>query len=54
MGKKSFPIIRNWVTGRDIHTYLDVFVSEVLIQRHYPDDEILNMNEIDCLLEKTI
>ena len=28
MGKKSAPIIRTWVTGRDIHTYFDVGISE--------------------------
>ena len=28
MGKRSKPIIRNWVTGRDIHTHLDVGFSE--------------------------
>jgi len=24
MGKRSYPIVRNWVTGRDIHTHLDI------------------------------
>lgn len=24
MGKRSVPIVRNWVTGRDIHTHLDI------------------------------
>jgi len=28
MGKRSKPIVRNWVTGRDIHTHLDLGVSE--------------------------
>ena len=28
MGKRSAPIIRNWVTGRDVHTHLDVGISE--------------------------
>lgn len=28
MGKKSVPIIRNWVTGRDVHTHLDIEFSE--------------------------
>ncbi|MBI3090363.1 MAG: NTP transferase domain-containing protein [Candidatus Tectomicrobia bacterium] len=28
MGKRCHPIIRNWVTGRDIHTLLDVSVGE--------------------------
>jgi CMP-N-acetylneuraminic acid synthetase len=28
MGKKSAPIIRTWVTGRDVHTMFDIGVSE--------------------------
>ena len=28
MGRRSKPIVRNWVTGRDIHTHLDLGVSE--------------------------
>jgi CMP-N-acetylneuraminic acid synthetase len=28
MGKRSLPIVRNWVTGRDIHTDLDVRLAE--------------------------
>jgi len=28
MGKKSFPIVRTWVTGRDIHTHFDLGISE--------------------------
>ncbi|MGW8121960.1 acylneuraminate cytidylyltransferase family protein [Roseivirga echinicomitans] len=28
MGKKSAPIVRTWVTGRDIHTFFDVGISE--------------------------
>lgn len=27
MGKKCIPIVRNWVTGRDVHTQLDVDFS---------------------------
>jgi CMP-N-acetylneuraminic acid synthetase len=36
MGKRSAPIIRNWVTGRDIHTMLDVGFSEYWVS-HYPE-----------------
>jgi CMP-N-acetylneuraminic acid synthetase len=36
MGKRSAPIVRNWVTGRDIHTLLDAGVSEWWLA-HYPD-----------------
>ena len=28
MGKRSRPVIRNWVTGRDVHTTLDLSVAE--------------------------
>lgn len=28
MGKRSFPVIRTWVTGRDIHTQFDHGISE--------------------------
>lgn len=28
MGRRSAPIVRTWVTGRDIHTYLDVGIAE--------------------------
>jgi N-acylneuraminate cytidylyltransferase len=28
MGRRSKPIVRNWVTGRDVHTHLDLGVSE--------------------------
>ena len=35
MGKRSLPIVRNWVTGRDVHTLLDVSIAEWWLQ-HYP------------------
>jgi N-acylneuraminate cytidylyltransferase len=28
MGKRVFPIVRPWVTGRDVHGPIDVFFSE--------------------------
>ncbi|MEM7482268.1 MAG: NTP transferase domain-containing protein [Acidobacteriota bacterium] len=28
MGERSKPIVRNWVTGRDVHTHLDLSVAE--------------------------
>ena len=28
MGKKSIPIVRSWITGRDVHTMLDLAVAE--------------------------
>jgi N-acylneuraminate cytidylyltransferase len=36
MGKRSAPIVRNWVTGRDIHTLLDAGFSEWWLA-NYPD-----------------
>jgi CMP-N-acetylneuraminic acid synthetase len=34
MGKRSAPIVRNWVTGRDVHTHLDVSLAEWWLQHH--------------------
>jgi len=28
MGKKSAPVLRTWVTGRDVHTHFDIGISE--------------------------
>jgi len=28
MGQRCMPIVRNWVTGRDIHTLLDISIAE--------------------------
>lgn len=28
MGKNSAPIVRTWVTGRDVHTHFDIGISE--------------------------
>lgn len=28
MGKRCRPVVRNWVTGRDVHTRLDVSIAE--------------------------
>jgi CMP-N-acetylneuraminic acid synthetase len=38
MGKRSAPIIRPWVTGRDVHTYLDVSVAEWWLQHQVAKD----------------
>lgn len=37
MGKRSFPLVREWVTGRDIHSYLDIELAEwwLSTQAHY-------------------
>ena len=35
MGKRSYPIVRNWVTGRDIHTHLDISMAQWWLS-HYP------------------
>ena len=34
MGKNVFPIVRNWVTGRDIHTHLDLSFSDWWLQQY--------------------
>jgi len=36
MGKRSAPIIRTWVTGRDVHTPFDLSIAEWWIQKHQP------------------
>jgi CMP-N-acetylneuraminic acid synthetase len=33
MGKRSAPIVRPWVTGRDVHTHFDVGIAEWWLQR---------------------
>jgi CMP-N-acetylneuraminic acid synthetase len=50
MGEKSFPIIRNWVTGRDFHTQLDLDVADYWIHSEHKD-EIMNAKEIADLLK---
>jgi N-acylneuraminate cytidylyltransferase len=32
MGKRVFPIVRSWATGRDVHGDIDVFFSEMWVQ----------------------
>ena len=32
MGKNSVPILRNWVTGKDVHTQLDVEVARLWLR----------------------
>lgn len=34
MGRRSAPIVRTWVTGRDVHTLLDVGIAEWWLQNH--------------------
>lgn len=34
MGKRCYPVVRNWVTGRDIHTALDLSVAECWLERY--------------------
>ena len=33
MGRRSKPIVRNWITGRDLHTRLDLGVAEWWIEQ---------------------
>lgn len=33
MGRRSAPLVRNWVTGRDIHTHLDARFSELWVRQ---------------------
>lgn len=32
MGKRSFPIVRTWITGRDVHTMFDLAIAEWWVQ----------------------
>jgi CMP-N-acetylneuraminic acid synthetase len=50
MGENSFPILRNWVTGRDFHSQIDLDFSDYWIRFEHKD-EILNMDEIKKLLD---
>jgi len=36
MGKRCYPLVRNWVTGRDVHTLLDISIAEWWLN-HYPE-----------------
>ena len=36
MGQRCYPIVRNWVTGRDIHTLLDAGIAEWWVSQ-YPE-----------------
>jgi len=33
LGKKSLPIIRDWVTGKDVHSYLDIEFSKFYLNK---------------------
>jgi N-acylneuraminate cytidylyltransferase len=33
MGKRCAPVVRNWVTGRDVHTRLDLAFAECWLER---------------------
>lgn len=34
MGNKCIPVVRNWVTGRDVHSQLDVAFSEYFLEKN--------------------
>jgi|GEM_PF-584355 len=50
MGEQSFPILRNWVTGRDFHSQLDLDFSDYWIKSNHID-EILNLKEIENIIK---
>jgi CMP-N-acetylneuraminic acid synthetase len=41
MGKRCYPIVRVWVTGRDIHTLFDAAISEWWVHNPEKIEEIL-------------
>lgn len=49
MGRNVFPIVRRWVTGRDVHTQLDVDLAAWWLQTSRADI-IENMASIEALL----
>lgn len=49
MGQKCFPIVRNWVTGRDIHSILDVEFSKYWLDGQH-QNEIMNSEEVSKLI----
>jgi hypothetical protein len=42
MGRRCAPIIRPWVTGRDVHTLLDVAISEWWVRQEQEIRAILS------------
>lgn len=52
MGKKVLPIVRNWVTGRDFHTLLDVEIAKWWVDSG-KEDEIINMDFVKSVIEKS-
>ena len=51
MGSRVFLVVRNWVTGRDIHSELDVQAAEWWLNGQHKD-EIVNASEVSRLLQK--
>ena len=49
MGKRSAPVLRTWVTGRDIHTYFDVGISEWWLDGLDQIQEVLRKSSKDGL-----
>lgn len=33
MNDKCIPIVRNWVTGKDVHTQLDIEIARAWLQK---------------------
>lgn len=44
MGKRSAPIVRIWVTGRDVHTMFDIGVAEWWLQNQAHARELLKQS----------
>ena len=49
MGKRCYPVIRTWVTGRDVHTHFDVALAEWWLEHaarsQHPSREDTSGNE---------
>jgi CMP-N-acetylneuraminic acid synthetase len=53
MGDRCFPIIRNWITGRDFHTHFDIEVSEWFVKEK-KKDRISNIEQINDIIGESL
>jgi N-acylneuraminate cytidylyltransferase len=47
MGKRSAPVLRTWVTGRDVHTMFDIGISEWFLNNQEKIKELLKQSSPD-------
>lgn len=49
MGDRCFPIIREWITGRDFHTHFDIAIAEWFVKEK-KKDRIINIEHISEII----